>query len=69
MKTTRGSMNLNRLAYFATVVEAGSFTRAAERLGVTKAVVSQHVARLEQEIGATLLLRTTRRLTVTEFGQ
>jgi DNA-binding transcriptional LysR family regulator len=31
----RDPMNLNRLAYFATVVEAGSFTRTAERLGVT----------------------------------
>ena len=34
-------MNLNRLAYFAAVVDAGSFTRAAERLGITKAVVSR----------------------------
>jgi DNA-binding transcriptional LysR family regulator len=32
--------NLNRLAYFVAVVDTGSFTRAAERLGITKAVVS-----------------------------
>ena len=32
--------NLNRLAYFAAVVDTGSFTRAAERLGITKAVVT-----------------------------
>jgi DNA-binding transcriptional LysR family regulator len=64
----RRSINLNRLAYFATVVEAGSFTRAAERLGVTKAVVSQQVSRLEEEMGVALLVRTTRQLYPTEAG-
>jgi DNA-binding transcriptional LysR family regulator len=62
-------MNLNRLAYFAAVVDAGSFTRAAERLGITKAVVSQQVARLEREVGTTLLIRTTRRVHPTEAGR
>ncbi|TIS59314.1 LysR family transcriptional regulator [Mesorhizobium sp.] len=62
-------MNLNRLAYFAAVVDAGSFTRAAERLGITKAVVSQQVARLEQDVGTTLLIRTTRRVQPTEAGR
>lgn len=62
-------MNLNRLAYFAAVMEAGSFTAAATRLGVTKAVVSQQVARLEEELGATLLVRTTRRVQLTEVGR
>ena len=61
-------MNLNRLAYFAAVVDAGSFTRAAERLGITKAVVSQQVARLERDVGTTLLIRTTRRVQPTEAG-
>jgi DNA-binding transcriptional LysR family regulator len=61
--------NLNRLAYFVAVVDAGSFTKAAASLGITKAVVSQQVARLEQEVGATLLLRTTRRLQTTEAGR
>lgn len=61
--------NLNRLAYFAAVVDAGSFTRAAERLGITKAVVSQQVARLERDVGTTLLIRTTRRVQPTEAGQ
>ncbi|MFL6604942.1 MAG: LysR family transcriptional regulator [Steroidobacteraceae bacterium] len=63
------AMNLNRLAYFTAVVDAGSFTRAAERLGITKAVVSQQVARLEREIGTTLLIRTTRRVHPTEAGR
>lgn len=61
-------LNLNRLAHFVAVVDTGSFTAAAERLGVTKAVVSQHVARLEQEVKTTLLVRTTRRLVPTEAG-
>ena len=46
-----GFGNLRRLAYFVAVVETGSFTAAAERLGITKAVVSQQVARLEQQHG------------------
>ncbi|CAB3893095.1 LysR family transcriptional regulator [Achromobacter piechaudii] len=61
--------NLKRLAYFAAVVETGSFTAAAERLGITKAVVSQQVARLEREFRTTLLTRTTRRVTVTDAGK
>jgi DNA-binding transcriptional LysR family regulator len=56
----RSAMNLNRLAYFAAVVDAGSFTRAAASLGITKAVVSQQVAKLEEEVGTLLLIRTTR---------
>ena len=69
MRAPPHRLELNRLTYFAAVVEAGSFTRAAERLGVTKAVVSQHVARLEEEVGATLLLRTTRKLAITDAGR
>jgi DNA-binding transcriptional LysR family regulator len=67
--TMADTANLNRLAYFAAVVDTGSFTRAAERLGITKAVVSQQVARLEKELGTTLLIRTTRRVHATEAGQ
>ena len=62
-------INLNRLAYFVAVVEAGSFTRAAERLGITKTVVSQQVARLEEQLQTTLLMRTTRRVEPTEAGR
>src|SRR4051812_15828987 len=62
-------MNLNRLAYFAAVLDTGSFTRAAERLGITKAVVSQQVARLERDLGTSLLVRTTRSLHPTEAGR
>jgi DNA-binding transcriptional LysR family regulator len=62
-------VNLNRLAYFTAVVDTGSFTAAAARLGITKAVVSQQVARLEGELGTTLLVRTTRRVGPTEAGR
>lgn len=65
----RDPINLNRLAYFAAVVETGSFTRAAQQLGIGKAVVSQQVARLEQEVGVTLLLRTTRSVVPTDAGR
>lgn len=61
--------NLKRLAYFTAVVETGSFTAAADRLGITKAVVSQQVARLERDFRATLLSRTTRKVLPTDAGQ
>uniref|UniRef100_UPI00310184BC LysR family transcriptional regulator n=1 Tax=Neorhizobium sp. EC2-8 TaxID=3129230 RepID=UPI00310184BC len=63
------TVNLNRLAYFAAVVDTSSFTKAAERLGITKTVVSQQVARLEAELKTSLLLRTTRRVEPTEAGR
>ena len=62
-----GLGNLRRLVYFVAVVRA-CFTAAAERLGITKAVVSQQVARLEQEFRASLLVRTTRKVQATEAG-
>jgi len=63
-----GLGNLRRLAYFVAVVETGSFTAAAERLGITKAVVSQQVARLERDYRTSLLVRTTRKVQATEVG-
>jgi len=63
-------MNLepNDLLLFARVVDEGSFSRAAGRLGLPKSTVSRRVAGLEQQLGERLLLRTTRKLTVTDFG-
>lgn len=58
----------NDLLLFARVVDARSFTRAAERLGVPKSTVSRRIAALEAMLGERLLLRTTRQLTVTDFG-
>ncbi|MBZ9726394.1 LysR family transcriptional regulator [Mesorhizobium sp. CO1-1-11] len=62
-------LNLNRLVYFTTVMETGSFTSAADRLGVAKAVVSHQIGKLEEELGATLMRRTTRRVAPTEEGR
>lgn len=59
-------LNLQRTAMFIAVADTGSFTAAAEAMGLTKAVVSFHIRQLEEELGVTLLLRTTRRLTLTE---
>lgn len=61
--------NLRRMAYFAAVVETGSFTAAAYRMNITKAVVSQQVARLEREFRTTLLTRSTRKVTPTDAGR
>ena len=54
---------------FAMVVTAGSFTGAAERLGISTALTSKYVGRLEERLGARLLNRTTRSLTLTEIGR
>lgn len=63
-------MNLdpNDLLLFARVVEDGSFSRAAERLGMPKSTLSRRLSALESRLGERLLLRTTRKLTVTDFG-
>ncbi len=54
---------------FVRVVEAGSFARAAERLGVSVSSVSRHVTELESHLDARLLNRTTRTLSLTEIGR
>lgn len=59
----------NDLLLFSHVVEAGSFSRAAERLGMPKSTISRRLAGLETQLGERLLLRTTRKLTVTDFGR
>ena len=62
-------MTLEQLRILVKVVQAGSFTRAAELLGTQKSYVSRVVAQLEAELGGKLIERTTRTLSVTETGQ
>ncbi|MCW8900861.1 MAG: LysR substrate-binding domain-containing protein [Gammaproteobacteria bacterium] len=57
------------LETFATVVEKGSFTAAADALGISKPVVSKQVSQLEQHLGVQLMQRTTRRLHLTHAGE
>ncbi len=59
----------NDLLIFAHVAETGSFSRAAERIGLPKSTVSRRIAVLEERLGERLMLRTTRRLTLTELGE
>lgn len=54
---------------FTRVVEHGSFARAAQRLSLSTSAISRHVAELEAHLGARLLNRTTRTLSLTESGQ
>lgn len=54
---------------FNTVVETGSFVRAADALHLSKAAVSRHVVELERRLGIRLLHRTTRRISLTPEGQ
>src|SRR5512143_351904 len=54
---------------FTRVVETGSFARAADRLDVSVSSVSRHVSDLEAHLGARLLNRTTRSLSLTEAGR
>ena len=56
------------LLLFATIAEQGSLVRAAESLDMPKATVSRRLSRMESDLGQQLLVRTTRRLNLTEFG-
>lgn len=57
------------LRAFVAVNDAGSFTRAAQRLHLTQSAVSHQIRRLEEQVGRPLLFRTTRSLTLTEDGE
>ncbi|WP_164465035.1 LysR family transcriptional regulator [Aeromonas dhakensis] len=63
------NVELELMGLFATVVEQGSFTRAAELLSMPKSSVSQKISRLESQLGVRLLQRTTRRLSLTPQGE
>ena len=62
-------MKLDGVVAFVTTVEAGSISAASRRLGLAKSVVSERLAELERTLGATLLQRSTRQLSLTHGGQ
>ncbi len=62
-------MRIDEISVFVRVLEAGSFTGAARRLGIPTTTVSAKVAALERRLGVTLIKRTTRRMRVTDAGQ
>jgi DNA-binding transcriptional LysR family regulator len=61
--------DFSELAAFIAVAEAGSFTRAAAKLGLSQSAVSYSVRMLEQKLGVRLISRTTRSLSLTDAGQ
>lgn len=65
----RGTADLNQILVFVRVVRAGSFSEAARQLRMPKATVSRKVSELEDRLGARLLQRTTRKLSLTEAGR
>jgi DNA-binding transcriptional LysR family regulator len=63
------NMDLNEIAVFIKVVQAQSFSRAAQELGMPNSTVSSRVSSLEKRLGLTLIHRTTRKLKITDMGQ
>jgi DNA-binding transcriptional LysR family regulator len=61
-------MKTEAIAAFVAIVESGSIVEAAKRLRLSKSVVSERLSELEKSLGAVLLHRTTRKLTLTEDG-
>jgi DNA-binding transcriptional LysR family regulator len=62
-------LDVDALIAFVAVIDAGSFSAAAERLGQTPSGVSRTISRLESQLGMSLMHRTTRRLDLTEEGE
>lgn len=62
-------LDLNQMALFVQVVQAGSFAEASRRLGMPPTTLSRQVAQLEDTLQARLLQRTTRKLTLTDAGR
>jgi DNA-binding transcriptional LysR family regulator len=60
--------DLNQMLIFVRVVEDGSFSAAAQALGMAKSTVSQHITQLEERLGVRLLQRTPRQLHLTDAG-
>lgn len=62
-------LDISGIRVFREIVESGSFTAAADRLGMAAPMVSKHIARLERKLGARLLNRSSRSMSLTEAGK
>lgn len=62
-------MNLNDINLFIRIVETGSFTAAADSLGIQKSTISRRITQLEDDLGVRLLQRTTRKIKLTSEGE
>lgn len=69
MQQEQNESHVGRTRHFVSVVESGSFSRAAEQLGQANSAVSRAVKKLEMKLGVSLLNRTTRQLSLTEEGE
>jgi DNA-binding transcriptional LysR family regulator len=69
MRNNESTPNVSGMLVFSRVVEEGSFSAAARKLGLSKASVSREISALEQRLGAQLLRRTTRQMSLTEVGE
>lgn len=65
----RSNMNVSRYLHFIAILEAGNFGRAAERLGMQQAPLSQSIARLERDLGVRLFTRTHKSVALTRAGE
>ncbi|HEX8443163.1 MAG TPA: LysR family transcriptional regulator [Allosphingosinicella sp.] len=65
----RSAVDIMDVLAFVRVAETGAFARAAERMGISKSIVSRRVARLEEQLGARLLTRTAQGASPTDIGQ
>lgn len=62
-------IQLDRIELFVSVIQKGSFTKAALEHDISKSMVSQHISKLEENLGIKLLNRTTRQLKLTQAGE
>ena len=69
MSNSDQTRNMSAMLVFSKVLEEGSFSGAAKKLGRSKSSVSREVSALERRLGAQLLRRTTRRMSLTEVGE
>ncbi|HEI8438796.1 TPA: LysR family transcriptional regulator [Morganella morganii] len=63
------SGTLSQLSVFVRIIETGSFTQAARELGLSRSAISKSLSKLEEQLGETLIIRTTRNIFLTEHGE